>query len=349
MFKRFCKRNYRLIQFLSFIVFILILSGNLFESYIVEIPTWVRTDKYPPFEPELHEDFQTVATITPRIPHILHQYNTNLNIPISYVTNIKSFLFYNPSWKYSFWTEETSRQLIADRHPSLIPTWDAYANFEIRSSIIRYVLLYEFGGAFSDMKVKCLRSLKRITYKYACVLPARSFELVSVKEKRPYVLSDNVIFCRSKHPFLKQIIDNIPLYQPMIDINDAIGAHFLTGQYMIYNNLQSYYNLVYKDDQFSCNSPFIYRGELPDTHMNAVFVSNSKYFPTNVYSVYPLCQDFFDLSFLQKRGCIELNKRRENSIFAFTYDSYKLRRFEKIINYFVKIKITHIVNVDFSQ
>ena len=326
--------------------YILIVYFNPLLCFTVEIPPWVNTEIYPPFEPEVNEDFTTVTSGSPRIPHILHQYYTDQYIPISYVSNVESFVQFNPRWKYSFWTENTSRQLIADSHPSLLATWDANTNYEFRTNIIRYVILHEFGGAFVDMKIKCLRSLKRVTYKYACVFPARSFELDSVKEKRPYSLSNNVIFCRANHPFLKQIIDNTPLYQPMIDINDAIGMHFLTSQYLIYNNLQTYYTLIHEKNQRSCNSPYIYRGELPDTHIDAVFVSNSKYFPTDVSSTYKLCQEFFSLSVLQRRGCIELSKRRGDSSFAFTYDSYKLRRFEKILNYIFSIKITHITNLN---
>ena len=312
----------------------------------MDIPPLVKAETYPPFEPQVHDDFQTVASKHPRIPQILHQYNTDQYIPISYVQNVKSVILYNPSWKYSFWTEENSRQLIVNKHPTLLDTWDGNANYEFRSNIIRFVVLYEFGGAFIDLKVRCFRSLKRITYKYACVIPARSFELDAIKSKRPYSLSNNVIFCRAKHPFLKQVINNIPLYQPMTDINDAIGTHFLTSQFLEYYNLQAVYYKVHKDDQRSCNSPYIYRGELADDHANAVFVSNSKYFPTDVSSSYGFCKDFFSLTYIQRRGCIELNKRRENNIFAFTYDTYKLRRIEKLINRFFSLKITYIADVD---
>jgi mannosyltransferase OCH1-like enzyme len=131
------------------------------------VPDWINTEEYPPFEPDLHEDFPTGPEFEHRIPHILHQAYVDNYIPNTFASNIKNFLERNSDWKYFLWTEKSSRKLIIKKYPSLLGSLTLQMNFKDQSEILRYVVLHEFGGVYAEMPLQWLRPLRRITFKYA--------------------------------------------------------------------------------------------------------------------------------------------------------------------------------------
>ncbi|XP_060557197.1 uncharacterized protein LOC132717680 [Ruditapes philippinarum] len=332
-----------LIFFLGFLCFCHIVGLLTFSDYQVSVPDWVNQEDYPPYEPELHEDFPTSSEFDPRIPHILHQSYKNQYVPFAYASNIKSFLDYNYEWKYHFWSEETARHLISRRHPSLLGTYDEYSRHTTQSEILRYVVLYEFGGVFADIGIKCLRPLERITFKYACILTTVPFEIFSIDYKMPYALYHDLIFCRAKHPFLKQIIDNLPFYQPMIGKFSGTGPLFLTAQFMIYNHQKYYHTPLHRENKTKDNSPFFFSSRLPEMHKDAVYIPNSKYFSFDLYSLYNLCRNFDSMSFTQRRGCLELKRRTDDdSKFTFTYSRWYLPFYTPVTNFLLRISISKL-------
>ncbi|XP_060592041.1 uncharacterized protein LOC132746802 [Ruditapes philippinarum] len=307
----------------------------------VLVPDLVNTEEYPPFEPEVHEDFPIGSELEPRIPHILHQTYKGNYIPHTYATNIKSFLKDNPEWKYFLWTEQSAWKFIIERYPSLLGTLKLQMKFKDLCEILRYVVLYEFGGVYADMSVKWLRPIQKLTLKYACIFAPLPFEGVSLVNKRPYLLNYNQFFCRAKHPFLKQIILDIPLFQPMIEKDDVIGPHFLTSQFMKYNKLK-YYVPYSMYNNTKINS-YLHASKLPEIHEDYVFVPNSNYFSFELDYLFNLCNDFMNLSFLERRGCVVLQKRRGINKFAFTYTRGKRPIYESVLNFLFRTEISNLV------
>ena len=311
------------------------------------VPEWVRAEDYPPYEPNLHEDFPIDSKFEPRIPRILHQASRDNYVPVTYSSNIRSLLEHNKDWEYRFWTEKTAKELIKKRHPSLLDTFVSYGNFKAKSEILRYVVLYELGGVFADFSVKCLRPLRKLTLKYACIFTTIPFEIVSIKQYIPYALYHDLIFCRAKHPFLKQIIENAPLFQVMIHELDSTGPYFLTSQFVEYNKQKYYHTSLHRGNKTRGTSPYFYSSRLPELHEDAVYVPNSKYFSFELQWLYDICLDFQYLTYTQIWGCIEL-KRRTNHVdnYSFTYsDVYLHFRRRKISTYFKFLLNTEIPQV----
>ncbi|XP_060561708.1 uncharacterized protein LOC132721417 [Ruditapes philippinarum] len=339
----FLKAHKRLIVASGFLCTCLIVGFCISPDSQVSVPDWVNIEEYPPYEPELHEDFPTGSEFEPRIPHILHQAHKDHYVPLEYASNIKSFLNYNSDWKYHFWTEESARQLIGRRHRPLLGTYDAYSRHAAKSEILRYVVLYEFGGVFADIGIKCLRPLKRLTFKYACILTTVPFEIHAITFKMPYVLYHDLIFCKAKHPFLKQIIDNLPLYQPMLNKPSATGPLFLSAQFNIYNHQKYYHTPLHRENKTEGNSPFFYCSRLPEIHEDAVYVPNSKYFSFDLSWLNALCRDFKKLSFIQRRGCLEL-KGRTNAVsnLTFTFSHWYMPFYTPVTNFIFRIAISNV-------
>ena len=94
-------------------------------------------EKYEPFESELHEDFPQDGDYINRIPKIIHQTWKNRRVPPQFQDNIRSFVTHNPSFTYYYWTDDSARMLIKERHPYLLETFDNYVEKVRRADMIR--------------------------------------------------------------------------------------------------------------------------------------------------------------------------------------------------------------------
>lgn len=288
------------------------------------IPTDLRLEDSAPFEPDVLEDFPTVDSDKPRIPHIIHQTYKTTQIPSAFTSYVKSFVTYNPGWTYVFWTDESARKLISDRHPYLLKLWDNYKLPINKADALRYVVLYEFGGVYADLDYECLRPLDRVTMKYACIFPTEPFEHSVFRNEIPYFINNAIMLCRPKHPFIKQILENLARTRVMIEQIDVAGPAFITFNFLVYNNITDIYKTKTTNDS---NSPYFYKGDLPEDDINAVYVPNSIYFMNTLdehlgseRKYYKICSKFYELNSLLRRACVNLYRRgfhREDHVYTF--------------------------------
>ena len=239
------------------------------------------------------------------------------------------------------WTDESSRKYIVDTHPELLSTYDSYKEPIRRADFIRYVVLYEMGGIYADLDVIDYRPLDRLVSKYTCIFPTEPFEHAVLRAFVPYLINNAIMLCKPKHPFLKQILEHLPRFEHMFKVLDATGPAFITTQFMIYNNLGRD-DGVYNSEGRSSNSPYFYKGKLPEDHEDAVYIPNSQYFcnnidPTANFFFYRACKDFLSLNDLEKRACGNLAAKgmfRERNKYAFLeHQFYRTYAFWHFYNY----------------
>ncbi|XP_053408030.1 uncharacterized protein LOC128559699 [Mercenaria mercenaria] len=285
------------------------------------------------FEPEVYEDFQTIDSENPRIPHIVHFiFITGLKgkhgIPSMYRDNVLSFLHFNPNWTYYFWSDVSARELIATRQPDLLSIYDNNTDVVYKANALRYVLLYEFGGVYTDLDMKCSRPLDRATMKYACILTPEPFEHSAILYQLPYFFSNGFILCRPKHPFFKQVIESLPKTANLKSRLEADGTKFFTKQYSLYNNIQLKETSKITSSTNS-NSPYFYQGESDNN--DATYVANTQYFMSSFdfsanLEFTMMCNRYNARSDIVKRGCNLWKKRKINKTrnpFSFTDHNWK--------------------------
>jgi len=230
-----------------------------------------------PFQPDIGGDFPTVEGGKPRIPHIIHQtYKTEM-IPDIYWDNIKSIVKYHPTWAYYFWSDESARKLIAERHPYLLNTYDGYDEGIKRGDALRYVILYEFGGVYLDMDFEALRPFDRATTKYASIITPEVFEHSAFLFDMEYLMTNCIMFSRPNHPFFKYLIETLPEAAHFTHVLNATGPLFVHRQFKLYNNITVGDGTRLKSD-CSSNSPYFYKGVLAEDHADAVYVPHTQYF-----------------------------------------------------------------------
>ncbi|KAL4231114.1 hypothetical protein ACF0H5_008697 [Mactra antiquata] len=313
---------------------------------------------YPPFQPEVISEFPTVEGSEPRIPHIIHQTYTGIFVPVQYTMFAEKIAKMHPSWKYYFWTDDSARKLLVDKYQWLLPVWDKMTLSIHRGDLLRYVVLYEFGGLYLDMDVDTLIPLDPVMMKYACIIPTEPFEHNVFIYKRTFFMTNAIMFCRPKHPFFKSILDTIR--DMNLTYNHVVmdtGPGLVTRVFTTYNNINiSDINRTRQDTRD--NSPYFYRGERSDTDNDAVYVPNTHYFSDTLdvnlqeQNFKLICRKFNEQNYLTRRACVDMERRgivrkhQEYNILVhkwYHYWKYKLTDIERLLKKNIKDFVPHLI------
>ncbi len=148
-------------------------------------------------------DFSPVVTSNNTfftVPPIIHQTWRDANtIPLSWQEASNSCRALHPNYEYRLWTDDDGRRLIEKEFPCLLSTFDSYPYNIQRADVIRLVVLYVYGGIYLDFDIVCLQSFDQLR-KYEVVLP----------RTMPVGVSNDFIIAQPKHPFLLQVLNNLP-------------------------------------------------------------------------------------------------------------------------------------------
>ncbi|KAH3719800.1 uncharacterized protein LOC127856355 [Dreissena polymorpha] len=285
-------------------------------------------------EPLTTDDFPTSGHVTPLIPHVIHQTWKNRMIPLVFHENVRSFIDNNPEFEYRFWTDESARSLIQHQHPDLLDLFDNYVEPVRRADLLRYVVLYEFGGVYADLDTRCLRPLEQVISQYACVLSPEPYEHASLIFNTEFMVTNSIMFCRAGHPFLKQVLQNIADFNHFSQDIDSTGPNFLTYQLRIYNRLNGgrLSNVpVHKQLDNARNRVYFKGTQIPTEYFSDyVFIPSSQYFQNELDQIrfdqfQKLCSSFRRLNMVQMRGCVTLKIRgffKRESRFEFTKHTF---------------------------
>ena len=88
-----------------------------------------------------------------RIPKIIHQIWLGSPVPERYKEWMNSWRIHNPEWLYILWTDETVAYLKLYNQE----LYNKARNYGQKSDILRYELLYKFGGLYVDIDFRCLK------------------------------------------------------------------------------------------------------------------------------------------------------------------------------------------------
>ena len=150
-------------------------------------------------------DFPTVSNLhfnQSNVPAIIHQtWRDAYSMPQAWQEASNSCRTLHPNYEYRFWTDADARRLIEKEFPCLLSTFDAYPYDIQRADVIRLLVLYVYGGIYLDLDIICLKSLD----------PLRAFQFV-LPRTMPVGLSNDFIVAEAKHPFLMQVLNDLPLF-----------------------------------------------------------------------------------------------------------------------------------------
>jgi hypothetical protein len=94
---------------------------------------------------------------TRKIPKILHFiWLGNNDIPMIYIKYIESWIKNHPDYHYCFWNDYNIPKLINQKY------YDATNVYAMKADILRYELLYIFGGVYVDCDFLCIKNIENI-------------------------------------------------------------------------------------------------------------------------------------------------------------------------------------------
>ena len=154
------------------------------------------------------------------IPKYIHQTWKTNNIPFSLSKYVRSWIEIGGVTKqeYFFWTDQTNRHFIATRFPNYLNLFDQLPQGIMRADLIRYFILYEFGGMYVDLDFSALQSLDTIWSTISKVTPPPSLilgqepvEHAQVLYKQKSLVCNAIMFSCPGHPFWLELIDLIAI------------------------------------------------------------------------------------------------------------------------------------------
>jgi len=166
-----------------------------------------------------------------KIPKIIHQiWIGPLPVPELYKKLQKTWQTMHPDWTYMLWTDKEVNNLsLVNRQFYLLEK--AYS---AKADILRYEILYVFGGVYIDMDCECLQPFD-ILHKH--------YDLYTgiIPNNARAVLANGIIGATPHHPFLKMLIDEMYKFQHEKDPFKRNGVFYFSSQFghFIAQNKQS--------------------------------------------------------------------------------------------------------------
>lgn len=177
-----------------------------------------------------------------KIPKIIHQTWKDIHLPSGFKRLSDSWKIYHPDWEYKIWTDEMNRDFICTYFPEFIEKYDSYPSNIYRVDVVRYLILYKYGGVFSDMDFECFKNIESILEDASCVFGQEPAEHCQLHEK-DMIISNAFMAIAPGHPFLQQIYKELTEFSEEIEhlnnrVLETTGPFMVTRVYHQYQKKQ---------------------------------------------------------------------------------------------------------------
>ncbi|MCX5922354.1 MAG: glycosyltransferase [Candidatus Dependentiae bacterium] len=183
-----------------------------------------------------------------KIPNILHQIWLGGSFPEEYISLRKTWIDNHPDWTFVFWTDnpvnyvcgdvvartfqELENALAADHQQFLVVDvrqltfdnrgfYDQARNYGEKSDILKWEIVYRFGGVYIDTDFECLKPLDPLQHGYDFYTGLQPLDTHMVQ------LGAALFAATPGHPILKSCVETIKDNQHMHQIVVKTGPiHF---------------------------------------------------------------------------------------------------------------------------
>lgn len=184
------------------------------------------------------------------IPKKIHQVWLGSDLPEKYRKLCNSWSEIHPDWEYKLWTDKDINEFDID-----IEKFNGIKNLGAKSDILRYHILYKYGGIYADTDFLCLRSFEPI-------LKYDFFGCGGVTDTNNNPLLFNGLFGATKNnkiieDCINSINNNIYNTTSYEIIMSLTGPYYLTE--MIYKNINKESNFIMLPLSFCYPLPAVHR------------------------------------------------------------------------------------------
>jgi mannosyltransferase OCH1-like enzyme len=163
-------------------------------------------------------DFKNESNPSPKVPE-------NLKKKINNCSRVNSNL------TTKIWNGPECRQLIVDHYPEYLKLYDSLPYTIIRCDMIRYFILYHYGGFYLDCDRACQLPLEELVKNNPDVLLGKNPNFMYNG------INNDFMYAKKGSDFMKTCMQNIKLIERFIynfTVMETAGPMFLTKQYKSY-------------------------------------------------------------------------------------------------------------------
>ncbi|KAE8887690.1 hypothetical protein PF005_g6787 [Phytophthora fragariae] len=155
------------------------------------------------------------------IPRIIHQsWKSADKIPTRFFPWMRSWLEFNPTWTYLFWTDEDNLELFERLYPKYLHVAKSVQKVAL-ADMARYALLHSVGGLYIDADFECLKPFEELHRDNRLFLSTEPLaHSVLLEGATSAALCNALMASVAGHPFWLHVLDNI---KDKFDRGEGIG------------------------------------------------------------------------------------------------------------------------------
>ena len=196
-----------------------------------------------------------------KIPKIIIQTGPNQINP-KYKPYIELMKQKNPSFKIMYFNDDQIDIFLKRNYPEYFETYKRLPVFIQKIDFFRYIAIYHYGGFYFDLDIKMLKPIDEPLLEHNCIFPVDEYITYSFnifdrykpffEKNNNFLLGQYAFAAIPKHPFIKQLINNIhkniDSYIKNKDNTElyvyrTTGPDYVTNEYINYDNKSQIYIL----------------------------------------------------------------------------------------------------------
>lgn len=169
-------------------------------------------------------------------PKIIHQIYGfwDKKIPKNIQNRIDKWKKLHPNYKYILWNKKTSRDFIKNNYNWFLKLYDMY-QYEIqRADVIRYFILYYYGGIYSDIDLEPVKSLDYLLEKY------KNKKAILYRSSNSDLLTNDFMISKPGNKFWKKVWHDLILNHNFSSFSKHLTVMYTTGPLLIDNSYEEF-------------------------------------------------------------------------------------------------------------
>jgi Mannosyltransferase OCH1 and related enzymes len=135
------------------------------------------------------------------IPKIIHQIWIGSPLPEVFKKYMETWQELHPDWQYVLWTDEKVEKELFPLYNQKF--YDESDSMGVKSDLLKWEIIYRFGGVYADVDFECLQPLDRLHYTYDFYTAYQPLDAFFVQ------LGAALYAGYPRHPILKHCIETI--------------------------------------------------------------------------------------------------------------------------------------------
>lgn len=160
-----------------------------------------------------------------KIPKIIHQiyglWDNKISNEIQ--RRINKWKELHPNYEYKLWGKKECRELLKTKYEWFLPIYDNYPYHVQKADAIRYFILYEYGGIYSDIDLEPAKSIDSLLKKYG------HKECLLYKSANSGMITNDFMMSIPKNKFWKKVFNELISKHNFTSISKHLTIMYSTG------------------------------------------------------------------------------------------------------------------------